>query len=374
MAAAGEIDLKIDGSASPASGLKKSRTSTRKQVERKITKHTDNSWFSVIHLWINTALTQKWMDVAAEHTQSDVKLSLYDENVQLALVSSLVLTMVFPLMYEFNADWIETAQTGFIARQTEHFLGINIFGEDYFGIWHDMSMAGYNWGVACMITTVVLCLINLIAINEIQEEQAITFLKAMGPLPKKYAFRMLVLGLVLPLAGPMMLRIYATLQTFGGFFHFIISGIIVVYCLFSVYRVVKALYVCIDESEGYDNITLTEEECESICKVYFERFPNTYTLEGYANCLTYVTPMKYKVPLTYCTKVRMLKCFYKNMCAAEGLNLSDDSLARFCIEGAKTFRLDHRGQELELGDEPEQILEFLKRSTAGDADTNKTNL
>jgi hypothetical protein len=146
-----EIDLQMDAAklersaTSISAGLK--NRSNRKEVDQKIAKHTQKSWKGNIHVMINTAFTQKWMDVAAEHTQSNVKASLYDENVQLGFISALVLTMVFPLMYEFNIDWYEVAQTGFIARNTEYYLGINVFDEAFMGIWHDLSMAGYNWGV-----------------------------------------------------------------------------------------------------------------------------------------------------------------------------------------------------------------------------------
>jgi hypothetical protein len=72
--------------------------------------------------------------------------------------------------------------------------------------------------------------------------------------------------------------------------------------------------------------------------------------------------MKFKVQLTYACKVRMVKVFYKHMCKKEGLNLSDDSLANICVATADTFSLDHSGQEMELGDEPEQVMDTLRKS------------
>jgi hypothetical protein len=263
-------------------------------------------------------------------------------------------------MYEFNIDWYEVAQTGFINRNTKYYFDIAVFDEAYMGIWHDISMSGYNWGVCCMITTVVLCLIQLIAINQLTEEQSITYLKALGPLGKKFSFRTMVLGLVLPLAGPMSLRIFATMQTFGGFFHFIISGVIVTCVLYSVYRTVLALYVCVHESEAYDPICLKYEECTTICKAYLKQFPDNYTMEGYFNNLTYVTPMKYKVPLTYACKVRAMKAFYLCMCQHENMPIKEEALTKMVLIDAASFKLDHKGQEMELGDEPEQILHSLR--------------
>ena len=146
-----EIDLTMTD-ATPSRSLDKSLTTMKKDhvshtlekkiLDPKITKHTAKSWWTNFYVLVNTAFTQKWMDVAAEHTQANVKASMYDENVQLALVSSLVLTMVFPLMYEFVIDWYELAMTGVVATWGEHYFGINLFREEYMGIWHDISLWG----------------------------------------------------------------------------------------------------------------------------------------------------------------------------------------------------------------------------------------
>jgi hypothetical protein len=291
------------------------------------------------------------MDVGAEFTQSDVKQSLYDENVQLAFISSLVLTMVFPLMYEFNGDWIEIAQTGFIARWSEYLLGFSVFDDEYFGIWHDISMAGYNWGVGCMMCAVVTCLVQLVVVNQLTEEQALTYVMALGPTAKKYCFRAMVAGLILPLAGPMSLRINATMQTFGGFFHYGVTAIILTGVGIAIFRTIKALYVCIEEAEAYDDIALTEQDIQARAELYFDNFANDYTIEGFSNALMFVTKKKYKVPLTYPTKVRACKCFYRELCKREGLKISDDTLADLSIYGANNFKINHQGQEMEFGDD-----------------------
>jgi hypothetical protein len=349
MADSAEIDLKMENSNATRQTLK--AFAVRKEVERKIRKHTNGTWRADIHVWITTAFNQKWMDVAAEHTQSDVKNALYDENVQLALISSLVLTMVFPLMYEFNIDWYEDAQSGFISRMTEWLLGWSVYDDYFKGWWHDLTMAGYNWGVACLLTCVLGCVFQLIIINQITEEQSITYVKALGPMAKKFSFRVMIIGLILPLAGPMSIRINSVMQTPGGFFHYGVSGIIVVYILFTIFRGVKALYVCVEESEAYDDIVLSMEECQVRCDAYFKKFPDEYTLEGFSNLLMFVTPKLYKVPLTYATKVRACTTFYRTMAKREGLKLSEELLAQLAIEGAAKFVVDHRGQEMDLGDE-----------------------
>jgi hypothetical protein len=168
---------------------------------------------------------------------------------------------------------------------------------------------------------------------------------------KKFSFRVMVLGLILPLAGPMSIRINAVMQTPGGFLHYAVSGIIVGYVAFTIYRTVKALYICVEESESYEPIFLSEQECFLRAKAYFNKFPNDYTIEGYSNCLMYVTPKRYKVPLTYPTKVRACKAFYATMCEHEGLVVKPETLTKLALEGAADFKVDHKGQEMEMGDD-----------------------
>jgi hypothetical protein len=270
--------------------------------------------------------------------------------------------MVFPLMYEFNIDWYETAQTGAIARTTEHYLGFNIFGQEYYGYWHDIHMAGYNWGVACLLTAVMACVIQLVVLNQIDEEQSITYTKALGPMAKKFSFKSLIIGLILPLAGPMSLRINATMQTFAGFLHYIVSGIIVTYVLFTIYRSVKALYVCIDEQEAYDPIVLSQEECMQKARAYFAKHPDDYHASDFCNCLTFISPLSYKVPLTYSAKLRAMKAFYKVLSEHESLELDGPTLAKISLHKADTLPVDHAGQEYELGDELDQVAASIMQS------------
>jgi hypothetical protein len=328
-----------------------SHTLEKKVLDPKFTKHTAKSWWTNFYVLVNTAFTQKWMDVAAEHTQTNVKVSMYDENVQLALVSSLVLTMVFPLMYEFVIDWYELAMTGVIAEWGQHYFGINFFRKEYEGIWHDISLWGYNLGMSLMITAVVACLIQLIVINEITEEQAITYTRSLGPVAKKFSFRAMVCGLIVPMVGPMLIRIFATQQTIFGFIFWASTGIPVLFVAFTIYRTVKALYICVEESESYDEIALTEAECMAMCKKYFDKFPDTYNLQGYVNCLMVVTPRSFKIQLTYPTKVRALKCFYQELCDREGFSINHQTLSKLCIKGAMNLVVDHKGQEYEMGDD-----------------------
>jgi hypothetical protein len=314
------------------------------------------------------------MDVAAEHIQTDVKDALYDENVQLALVSSLILTMVFPLIFEFSIDWYDLAEVGFVARMSEHYLGFNIFDSENMGIWHDLSIAGYNLGLTSLLCGVLGALFQLIVLNQIDEEQVITYTKALGPMAKKFAFKMMVCGLVLPLVGPYMLRIFATMQTFAGFIVYMSYMPIVVYVLFTLYRSVSALYICIDEQEAYDPIHLTAEDCMTMCKAYFKLKPEDYSREDYLNTLTFISPNNYKVPLTYSTKVRGLKCFYKCLCEHEDLELDKVTLTNFVLDKVDNLPVNHDGQEMELSMDPgEMMASFLHRKMHGGNKTNDTS-
>ena len=120
---------------------------------------------------------------------------------------------------------------------------------------------------------------------------------------------------------------------------------------FTIFRTVKALYICVEESESYDEIALTEAECMEMCKKFFDKFPDTYTLQGYVNCLMVVTPRSFKIPLTYPTKVRALKCFYQELCDREGFSINHQTLSKLCIKGAMNMAVDHKGQEYEMGDD-----------------------
>jgi hypothetical protein len=293
------------------------------------------------------------MDVTAEYVQTDVKDALYDEQTQLALVSSLVLTMTFPLLYEFSIDWYEMATVGFIGRNTEYYLGINIFGEEWLPAWHDLSLCGYNWGMACLFCSLMACLVQLIVLNQIDEEHSITYVKALGPAAKKFTFRMLILGLVLPLAGPMLIRINAVIQTLGGFIIHVGTAPIIAYVAFTIFRTVKALYVCLDEQEAYDPIVLKEDDVIELCTKYFDEHPDDFSASDFCNSLTFVTAKKYKVPLSYGTKLRAVKSFFTVLSEREGLDLDKRTIGKLSIDITNTMPVDHEGQEMDLGDDTE---------------------
>jgi hypothetical protein len=303
------------------------------------------------------------MDVAAEYVQTDVKDALYDEQVQLALITSLVLTMTFPLLFEFSHDWYELASVGFIARNTEFYLGVNIFAEEYMGVWHDISVAGYNLGNACLLCGLLPCLVQLIVLNQIDEEHSITYTQAQGPAAKKITFRLLVLGLVLPLAGPMTLRMNATMQTPMLFIMHALTAPILVYVSFAIFRAIKALYVCLDEQEAYDPIVLTADEIMEHCKQYFEKHPDEFSPNHFCNTLTFVTPRKFKVPLSYGTKLRALKSFFKVLSDREGLDLDTATIGKLSIDQTTNMPIDHDGQEMDLGDDTEANMPISLSST-----------
>jgi hypothetical protein len=366
-----QIDLQLDAQpekrprseskgSDPDRTLALSRKSTsglpahvRKEVDRKVAKHAEKGWKSNFYVLLNTLFTQKWMDVAAEYVQTDVKDALYDEQVQLALITSLVLTMTFPLLFEFSHDWYELATVGFVARQTEHYLGVNIFAEEYMGIWHDISVSGYNLGNACLLCGLLPCLVQLIVLNQIDEEHAITYTQAQGPAAKKITFRLLILGLVLPLAGPMSIRMNATMQTPILFVMHILTGPIVAYVAFSIFRAIKALYVCLDEQEAYDPIVLSEDVIMQHCTEYFEKHPDNYSPSHFCNTLTFVTPKRFKIPLAFSTKLRALKCFFKVLSDREGLDLDMATIGKLSIDMTNNMPVDHEGQEMDLGDDTE---------------------
>jgi hypothetical protein len=230
------------------------------------------------------------------------------------------------------------------------------------GAWHDLTAAFYNWGNACLFCTVASCLVQLIVLNQIDEEHSITYIQALGPLAKKFSFRMLVTGLVLPLAGPMFLRINATMQTMGGFAMHVGTGPILAYVSFTLFRSVKALYVCLDEQEAYDPIALKKDVIMAMCKKYFEEHPDDYSASGFCNSLTFVSPKKFKIPLSYGTKLRAMQCFYMILSEHEDLGLDKQTIGKQAIHMADTMPVDHDGQEMSLGDDTEDIAAALHLS------------
>jgi hypothetical protein len=245
---------------------------------------------------------------------------------------------------------------------TEEFLGVNIFAPEYMGGWHDLTMMIYNWGNACLFCCVASCLVQLIVLNQIDEEHAISYIEAMGPMAKKFSFRALLGGLVLPLAGPMFLRINATMQTMGGFALHIGTGPILAYVSFTLFRSVKALYVCLDEQEAYDPIALKKDVIMAMCTKYFDEHPDDYSTNDFCNSLTFVSPKKYKIPLSYGTKLRAMQCFYTVLSEREDLDLDKKTIGQQAIHMADTMPIDHEGQEMSLGDDTEDISAALHMS------------
>jgi hypothetical protein len=111
------------------------------------------------------------------------------------------------------------------------------------------------------------------------------------------------------------------------------------------------MYVCLDEQEAYDPIVLEKSYIQKKCKKYFDEHPDDFSAAGFCNELTFVSPKKYKIPLSYGTKLRAMKCFYTILSEREDLDLDKRTVGKLALHTTDTMPVDHDGQEMSLGDD-----------------------
>merc|ERR1712093_134114 len=164
-------------------------------------------------------------------------MGIYDENVQLSLLSALLLTIVFPLAYEFNNDWIELAQDGYIAT---HWLQQPL--DERF--WHDLNLMSYIMGIIGMIFSMLVSVFTMLAAGELGEDYMLRFFDQYLGVARKLPYYFFQTGIAIFLLGGTAPRWVLCFQTFGVIvvFMVVVGVLVMIFLIFGLVGVVQGAH------------------------------------------------------------------------------------------------------------------------------------
>ena len=170
-------------------------------------------------LWYG--ITGRWLVVSEQScgalNAQGIKQSVFDQHVNLAIVSALLLTVEIPLALEFASDYLEEGSTNSLFNgAVAKLLNQNIEGEEWLDDWigylEEFGLLCYGFASLCNFTAVLLCCFILLSVIELQSDVAVVgFVKSMGRLYSiPYVFW--VVGSYLPFP-PLIVRSLLMLRT-----------------------------------------------------------------------------------------------------------------------------------------------------------------
>jgi hypothetical protein len=109
-------------------------------------------------------------------------------------------------------------------------------------------------------------------------------------------------------------------------------GIIGGYLVYTLYYIMKAVFVSVEEKDKFENISIPESTIVLLVDEYFGLKPENFELGDFLHQLCDVTDGGYAVPLTYRTRMLARKHFYIRSGKEFGMELTPELLAKLCYE------------------------------------------
>jgi hypothetical protein len=222
---------------------------------------------------------------------------------------------------------MEEARTGWIAVYI-----YDVFTEEWAGFWRDACVIGWYLSTVSFIMSVLAAVVQLMAINELEENYMQAWVNAVGSFSKKVPFRYMFFGILFTFLLPFTIRTQCTWQTLLGPIGSQVVTVYVVFFLYAIYKYLYAIFLAIDESERHSPISISKEEMAELAAQYFKENPETYNLDGFLATLHETMESGWTVPLTYPTSVRAKKSFFEQVGLVEGIEIKDsETLMRLCL-------------------------------------------
>jgi hypothetical protein len=300
-----------------------------KPADPRYAKFTSGGCKSILAMLYNAFISQDFLDAAEHISGRYVKKNAVDENINMALINSLILTMVFPLGFSNGVDWIEQARKGYLATT----FGLPYFESDWEGMWYDIFCTAFWFGTFCLAAAVFTHVCQLLMINELEDDNLVSvFMIGLGRTARRIPFRYLNYGLPFTILFSIALRILFTAQTLILLICYVSLHLLALTTLYALYKNMLALYKTLEEQSKYDLVSIPEQEMSKFAEKYFKDKQDDFDLSDFLGTLTTKSARGYEIPLTFKTKLVARKHFYLLTCAELDLKLGGDMLTRLVFE------------------------------------------
>jgi hypothetical protein len=113
---------------------------------------------------------------------------------------------------------------------------------------------------------------------------------------------------------------------------FLLSILVVVIILYTVYANMKAFYTSAEEQSRYSPIEIDEDEIAALADEYFKSKSKGYALPSFLGSLRESSKLGLTVPLSYETTMLAKKHFYTRAGPKLGLELGPETIAQLCFD------------------------------------------
>eukprot|EP00927_Polykrikos_kofoidii_P081552 TRINITY_DN7902_c2_g1_i1.p1 TRINITY_DN7902_c2_g1~~TRINITY_DN7902_c2_g1_i1.p1 ORF type:complete len:362 (-),score=68.65 TRINITY_DN7902_c2_g1_i1:57-1142(-) len=260
---------------------------------------------------------------------SGARQSAFDENVNMAILSALLLTLMMPMALDNSGDIFEEKYQNSGTDFADSFFA-NAVGEEMaeslIVLFTDIG------GVALWLSTVgfmfstLSCVYILLCVNEIGTDEGVSnFLSCMG-----FALRVPYLFFTLGhfWAVPVILRMVCTLKTWIGLLVLmaILIPCVLVLLGISMVRTVRCAINSVSFLHAYEPLILTPEEVRADVNMYFEQAGSSACVDECLDMMQSLAPNKAVVPLAPLSMSIVKVAFHQRMSSLMGLSLSDETL------------------------------------------------
>lgn len=274
-------------------------------------------------------VTAEWLSLGEKYDRADMKQQVYDENVQMSLLSALLLTIVFPLSYEFNDDWLPTGHAGYIASTWLD----NQLDEPF---WHDVSLCGYIGGVMGMLFSMLTSIFTMLASGELNEDYMLKFYDQYLGIGRKLPYFFFQIGVVFFLVVGTVPRWILCFQTLGALviFAIFVGLCIVIFLVLGLIGVVQGAHMTVFVEQSYPEVGMSEETVLQLGKKYFDVMGDHINLDDFVRSIQPVAEVAgcdYSVPLTFKSRVLCRKIFWMLLGADLGMKMDEATLSRIVL-------------------------------------------
>lgn len=281
-------------------------------------------------LWYG--FTGRWLSISEQSSDSldaeGMKQAVFDQHVNLAIVSALLLSFMIPLAMEHSGDYLEKGETnslfnGVIAQLLNKDLGVDAIS-DWIGTLEDFNYCCYGIAALCNFTAVLLCCFVLLAVIELQTDEAVvSFVKAMGwfyPLP----YILWIIGSFLPFL-PLTVRSWFMMKSWNSMLlAACICWLQTTIALFFLVRVVRKTVNTILGKTKYTALSLNCEECEEDVCTYLDHVGDEGSLRDCLSHLRCQDANGVVVPLAGFTQMAVRQEYVRQI--AKRLQLSEQEM------------------------------------------------
>jgi hypothetical protein len=315
--------------------MSEKRRSVEKAPDASFAPYTVGGFACVMRNLFDFFFGLRWLNLSEEDERTaNIKASFNEEKGRIAILSALLLGMMFKQSMSSSVAWLDVASTGWIARTLEPSFGTNPLQGDWVPFWHDVDSFGWHLAADLLLVGVVMCTFQLLLSNELDNDMAIkVFVSQMGPLARSVAWISVLFGMVIPFVLSKSFRMILSQQTLPGVIvRCSLSFLVFIIFPYTAYKNLHAFYMTAEEESKWEPIQISDEDMEKLAAEYFEKNPKKYALAKFIGSLTETTKLGYTISLTYESTMLAKKHFYMKAGEKFGLQIGPETLTQLCFD------------------------------------------